>query len=117
MALIVDEFGATIGLATIEDLVEEIVGEIWDEYDIQAKTIFPMPDGSWTVKASESLVKVDQELKLGLPAHEFNTVNGWVMDLFGRIPKTGDGIQVDHLDIEIIEADKRKVIKVKLKKI
>jgi putative hemolysin len=116
MALIVDEFGATIGLATIEDLVEEIVGEIWDEYDIQAKTIFPMPDGSWLVKATESLVKVDQELGLDLPPNDFNTVNGWVLDLFGRIPKIGEKATCNLTEVEIVEADKRKVIRVKIKK-
>jgi len=111
MALVVDEFGATIGLATIEDLVEEIVGEIWDEYDIQTKTIFPMPDGSWMIKATESLVKVDHDLKLGLPASEFNTVNGWVLDLFGRIPKIGEKAYSNTIEIEVAEADKRKVIR------
>jgi putative hemolysin len=116
MALVVDEFGATIGLATIEDLVEEIVGEIWDEYDIQAKTIFPMPDGAWMVKATESMVKVDHDLKLGLPANEFNTVNGWVLDLFGRIPKAGEKAYCNLIEVEVIEADKRKVVRVKLKK-
>jgi putative hemolysin len=116
MALVVDEFGATIGLATIEDIVEEIVGEIWDEYDIQAKTIVALPDGSYSIKASEPIDKVNTDLALGLPDGEYNTVGGWVLDLFGRIPKTGEKITSGPIAIEVEEADKRKVIRVKIKK-
>jgi CBS domain containing-hemolysin-like protein len=117
MAIVVDEFGSTIGLATIEDLVEEIVGEIWDEYDIQEKTIVSLPDGSFMVKASESLYKVNEELGLALPADDFNTVNGWLLYLFGRIPKAGDMLQSSGLEITVMEADKRKIIRAKLRKL
>ena len=116
MALVVDEFGATIGLVTIEDLVEEIVGEIWDEYDIQVKTILPLPDGGWLVRAGESLSKVNDELKLDLPANDFATVSGWVLDLFGRIPRIGDTVAWGTLVVEIADADKKKVLRVKIKK-
>jgi CBS domain containing-hemolysin-like protein len=116
MALVVDEFGSTIGLATIEDLVEEIVGEIWDEYDIQEKTIMPLPDGATLVRAAESLAKVNDELKLNLPAGDFATVSGWVLDLFGRIPKSGETVTWGDLTIEIVDADKKKIQRVKIKK-
>jgi len=75
MAIVVDEFGSTAGLATIEDLVEEIVGEIWDEYDIQENAIFPLPEGGWMIKAGESLKKINDELSLGLPVNDFDTLN------------------------------------------
>lgn len=117
MAVIVDEFGSTIGLATIEDLVEEIVGEIWDEYDIQEKTIFSLPDGSSLLKAGESLYKVNDDLGLNLPANDFSTVGGWVLDLFGRIPKPGDTVRWDNLEIEITDADKKHVIRVRIRKV
>ncbi len=117
MAVVVDEFGSTAGLATIEDLVEEIVGEIWDEYDIQEKTIFPMPDGSYLVRASESLAGINDELGLNLPAAEFATVSGWALDLFGRIPKIGETVRWDKLELEIVDADKKKILRVKIKKL
>lgn len=117
MAIVVDEFGSTAGLATIEDLVEEIVGEIWDEYDIQEKTIFPMPDGSYLVRASESLVKVSDELGVVLPIAEFATISGWALDLFGRIPKPGETVRWDKLELEIVDADKKKILRVKIKKL
>jgi len=104
-----------IGLATIEDLVEVIVGEIWDEYDIHEKTIFPMPDGTFLLKASEPLTKVNEELGLSLPSDEFSTVGGWILDIFGRIPKIGDQVRWDDLEIEILEADKKKILRVKIK--
>jgi CBS domain containing-hemolysin-like protein len=76
-----------------------------------------MPDGAWMIKATESLEKANKELRLGLPSSDFNTVNGWVLDLFGRIPKTGEKLTHGKIEIEIAEADKRKVIRVKLRKI
>jgi putative hemolysin len=106
MAIVVDEFGSMMGLATIEDLVEEIVGEIWDEYDIQEKTIFPLPDGGWVIRAGESLKKINDELVLGLPVSDFDTLNGWALDLFGKIPKPGESVRWGALEIEVDDADK-----------
>jgi putative hemolysin len=117
LALVVDEFGSIIGLATLEDLVEEIVGEIWDEYDIQEKTIFPLPDGSYLLRAGESLMRVNEELGLNLPSSEFSTVSGWVLDLFGRIPKMGDRVHWGNLETEVVDADKKKVLRVKIRKL
>jgi CBS domain containing-hemolysin-like protein len=117
LALVVDEFGSTIGLATSEDLVEEIVGEIWDEYDIQEKNILPLPEGGFLVRAGESLAHVNDELKLNLPTKEFATVSGWVLDLFGKIPKIGETVRWDALEIEVADADKKKILRVKIRKI
>ena len=117
MAIVVDEFGSTVGLATIEDLVEEIVGDIWDEYDIQEKTIIPFPDGSFMLMASENLEQANRELGFNLPAGEFNSISGWILDLFGRIPRVGDTVKWGDLEIEVVDADKRKVQRVKIKKV
>jgi CBS domain containing-hemolysin-like protein len=116
LALVVDEFGSIIGLATIEDLVEEIVGEIWDEYDIQETTIVPAPDGGILVRASESLARVSDELGTSLPAGDFSTVSGWILDLFGRIPKIGDTVRWGTLEIQVVDADKKRVLRVKIVK-
>lgn len=117
MAIVVDEFGSMMGLATIEDLVEEIVGEIWDEYDIQEKTIFPLPDGGWVIRAGESLKKINDELVLGLPVSDFDTLNGWALDLFGKIPKPGESVRWGALEIEVDDADKKKILRLKIRKI
>src|SRR3989339_1844042 len=116
MAIVVDEYGSTIGVVTIEDLVEEIVGDIWDEYDIQKKTIIPFPDGSYLVRAAESIDTLNSQLNLSLPAGEFNTVGGWALDMFGRIPKIGDSVRWGDLEIEIVDADKTKIQRIKIKK-
>jgi CBS domain containing-hemolysin-like protein len=116
MALIVDEFGSTIGLATIEDIIEKIVGEIWDEYDIQEKNVFPMPDGSYLIRASQTLESVNRELNFNLPVREFTTVSGWVLDLFGRIPKIGETVAWGEFEIEIVDADRKKIGKIKIRK-
>lgn len=117
LAVVVNEFGSTVGLVTIEDIVEKIVGEIWDEYDVQERTVYPLPDGSFLVNAGESLERVNEDLHLQLPAGDFNTVSGWALDMFGRIPKPGDSIKWGNLQVEIADADKRKILKVKIKKL
>ncbi|MCX5777634.1 MAG: hemolysin family protein [Elusimicrobia bacterium] len=117
LAIVVDEFGSTVGEATIEDIVEEIVGEIWDEYDIQEKTIIPQPDGATLVRAGESLAAVNDQMKLNLPAQDFATVSGWMLDMFGRIPRAGETIRWGDIEIEIVDADKKKIMRVKIRKI
>jgi CBS domain containing-hemolysin-like protein len=117
LAIVVNEFGTTVGIVTIEDIVEKIVGEIWDEYDVQESTIFRLPDGSYLIRAVESLDRVNDELHLTLPSGDFNTVSGWVLDMFGRIPKIGDTMKWGNLQIEITDADKRKILRVKITKI
>jgi CBS domain containing-hemolysin-like protein len=117
LAVVVNEFGSTVGLVTIEDIVEEIVGEIWDEYDLQEKTIFPLPDGFYAVRASETIEKVNEELKLNLVSGDFNTVGGWVLEAFGRIPKTGETLKLQDVEIQVMDATSKRVNKVKIKKI
>ena len=115
LAIVVDEYGSTVGLVTIEDIVEEIVGEIYDEYDITEKTIIPLPEGSWLIRADESINRVNDELKLNLPSHkEFNTIAGWLLSVFGKIPKAGEKIHWKNIEVEILEADRKRIKKVKL---
>jgi len=118
MAIVVDEYGRTLGLVTVEDLVEEIVGEIYDEYDIREKTIIELPTGEWLIKGNESINKINDELKLNLPVGEdFNTVAGLVLKIFGKIPGQGEKTIWNNIKIEIVESDRRRVKKVKLTKI
>ena len=118
LALVVNEFGSIVGLITIEDLAEEIVGDIWDEHDIKEKLIQARPaENSYLVAATESLHKLQQELEIELPATDFATVNGWLLDIIGQIPPAGYKLRWGNLEIEIIDADRRKINLVKIKKI
>lgn len=117
LALVVNEFGSIVGLITIEDLAEEIVGDIWDEHDVKEKLIqVPSGDNSYLVSGSESLTKLCQELDIDLIAG-FATVNGWLLDLIGQIPPVGYKLHWKNLEIEIIDADRRKINLVKIRKI
>ncbi|MDI6757326.1 MAG: hemolysin family protein [Endomicrobiia bacterium] len=114
MAIIVDEHGLITGLVTIEDVVEEIVGEVWDEHDVRETNVTRFPDGSFVFKAKESLSAAASELKVPLPSEDYSTVGGWVTGICGEIPRVGDKITWGPLEIEIVEADNRRIKKIKI---
>ncbi|MDR2192575.1 MAG: hemolysin family protein [Endomicrobium sp.] len=116
IAIVVDEFGSTIGIASIEDLLEEIVGEVWDEYDMMEKTILPYGDNAWLVQAYESVLNLNEELNIAIPEDDYSTVNGWVLELFGKIPQVGEKIKWNDYEIEIQDADEKKVNRIILRK-
>ena len=114
LAIVVDEYGVTTGLVTIEDLIEEITGEILDEYDVEEETIMKLADGTAIVYAKEDLDKINEELGLELPAGEFDSLGGLVVDLFGRVPRAEEEMNFGNLKFVIQEADRRKIIKLKI---
>jgi CBS domain containing-hemolysin-like protein len=116
IAVVVDEFGYTIGLASIEDLLEEIVGDVWDEHDFREKTIIPTKGNRHIIQAYESITNVNDELNIGIPEGKYSTVNGWILELFGRIPQDGEKINWNGYSIEIQDADSKKVKRIVLKK-
>ncbi len=116
LAIVVDEYGVTAGLVTIEDLIEEITGEILDEYDVEKETITKLSDGTAIVYAKEDLDRINEELGLELPSEEFDSLGGLVIDLFGRVPHTGEEVNFGDLKFIVQEADRRKVIKLKVVK-
>jgi CBS domain containing-hemolysin-like protein len=116
LAVVVDEYGVTAGLVTIEDLIEQITGEIMDEYDVEEETIVELSDEQAIVYAKEDLDKINEELGLELPAEEFDSLGGLVVDLFGRVPRAGEEINFGNLKFIVQEADRRKVIKLKIVK-
>jgi len=116
LAVVVDEYGVTAGLVTIEDLIEQITGEIMDEYDVEEETIVELSDEQALVYAKEDLDKINEELGLELPAEEFDSLGGLVVDLFGRVPRAGEEINFGNLKFIVQEADRRKVIKLKIVK-
>jgi CBS domain containing-hemolysin-like protein len=89
LAIVVDEYGGTAGLVTLEDILEEIVGEIEDEYDLDAPAIKKLDDRHYAVKGSVAIYELNEELKLQLPEDQFETVGGVIYDLVGSLPSQG----------------------------
>ena len=119
MALVIDEYGGTDGLVTIEDLVEEIVGDINDEHDDDEEpSVTPTPDGGWIADARAELNVFEEETgaRLNLDDDEIDTVGGYVVSIAGRVPQRGEIISCPAgFDIEIAEADARKVRRLRIR--
>ena len=113
MAIAIDEYGAVAGLVTLEDLVEEIVGEIRDEHE-EATDIVRDPEGAYVMKANVDLGRVEEIFDLHLEPHDSTTVGGLVSALVGRIPRAGEVIEEDGLKFEVLESTERKVQKVRV---
>ncbi len=110
MAIVVDEYGGTAGLVTMEDLVEEIVGEISDEYKHEAGDYQLLSDGSYLVKGSMEIEKANEQLDLELPKGEFETVAGFIMEYLGKLPMKGEKFIYDR-KVFIIHESHEKTIK------
>jgi CBS domain containing-hemolysin-like protein len=113
IALAVDEFGGTAGLVTIEDILEEIVGEIHDEHETDADTIVEK-DGKILVDGTVSLFELNDRYRLMMPAHEFATVSGFVMAHLGRIALVGDEIPFDDGKFVVVQMSGRRIEKLEL---
>jgi magnesium and cobalt transporter len=110
MAIVVDEYGGVAGLVTIEDVLEQIVGEIADEFDIDEETmILPRSGGEYVVKALTPLADFNAHFRTQLAAEEVETVGGLVMKTLGRVPRRGEKLEVDGLLFEVLRADSRRV--------
>jgi putative hemolysin len=117
MALVVNEYGGVSGLVTMEDLVEEIVGEIRDEHDVESPVIH-LPDGTWLIDASISLRDLKEDHQIALPeSPEYETLGGFLMTTLQKIPKVGDVVTSERKRITIVEMVGQRISKVKLEKI
>jgi len=115
MAIVVDEYGGVAGLVTIEDVLEQIVGEIADEYDIDEDTmILPRDNGEYVVKALVPLPDFNERLNVHLQQDEIETVGGLVMNRLGHVPRRGDRVDIDGLRFEVLRADSRRVYLLKV---
>jgi CBS domain containing-hemolysin-like protein len=117
MAIVVDEYGGCIGLITIEDLLEKIVGEIEDEYDKPEKTYKSYADGGYLVEGGTEIGILNDALSWDLPSGEFETLAGLVIDRLERIPNSGDQVIVDSYRITVKEASKRKLQSIIVRKL
>lgn len=111
MAIVVDEYGGVAGLVTIEDVMEQIVGDIEDEYDFdetEDHIVMERP-GRYRIKAITPLENVNEALGIQLAREDCDTLGGWVIQQFGRVPKRGDSFKHAALRVEVLRADSRRV--------
>lgn len=110
MAIVVDEYGGVAGLVTIEDVLEQIVGEIEDEYDIDDEVFIKKnSETQYTVKALTPIDEFNQYFTTHLDESEFDTIGGLVMQAFGHLPKRGEVITIDRFRFKVLSADNRRV--------
>ncbi len=114
MAIVKDEFGGTIGIVTMEDILEELVGDIWDEHDEIVEQVIKVNDFEYRVKGHAEIDVLFEQLGVEID-HEYATVNGWVVDEFGHIPFIGESFQFNNLLITVTSADTKKVLEVTIK--
>ena len=112
-----DEYGVTQGLVTIEDIVEEIVGEIIDEYDESHQAIQALDEEASLVEGSLAVEVVNRELGLSLPTNTADTVGGFVFCVLGRLPGVGDKIRHNGWELTVAEMERRRIKSVKLRRI
>lgn len=110
MALVVDEYGGTSGVVCMEDIIEELVGEINDEYDLVEKEVQKRPDGTFLVKASLAVSDLNKELGLNIPeSEEYDSIGGYVLNELGTIPPAGTKIVAPGLEITVQNATPRRI--------
>jgi CBS domain containing-hemolysin-like protein len=116
LAIVVDEYGGTAGLVTVEDVVEELVGEIRDEYDVEAEPVVREQDDCYVFSAKVATSELVDRLKVEIEDGEFETVGGYVLARVGRVPAVGERLAFDGLDVEILEAERRRIHKVRVRR-
>jgi putative hemolysin len=116
MAIVVDEYGGTAGLVTVEDLLEEIVGEIRDEYDVEADTVTDEGNGTFVFSGKVSVDEVAERLGVQIEREGFETVGGYLLSHLGRMPYVGERFEVDELEAEVLEVERRRINKVRLRR-
>lgn len=130
MAIVLDEYGGTAGLVTIEDIIEEIVGEIQDEYDQEDLLIEKIEEGIYQLDARTPIDEVNDLLAVDLPSEEFDSIGGFIVNYLGRVPETGENFSYDNvrrsdangdgsinrdLQVSIIESDERRISRVEVR--
>jgi CBS domain containing-hemolysin-like protein len=112
LAVVTDEYGGTAGIVTIEDILEEIVGDIQDEHDNDLPLVTRLDQNRFLVDARLEAEKLEEDFEVKLPEADFESVGGFIIHLLGRIPEKGETFSFQHLDITIQNADQRKINKV-----
>lgn len=113
IAVVLDEFGGTVGIVTLEDILEELVGEIWDEHDEIVQAIIKTAEDEYEVLGSTNVAKLFEELDMDEEV-EVITVSGWIMDMLGRVPKKDDQVTYKEMQLTVLEMNGKRVEKAKL---
>lgn len=114
IAVAVDEYGGVSGIVCLEDIIEEIVGDIQDEFDNEQEELFELGDGSYLADARLDIEELNAKLGVRIPEEDFDTLGGFVFDLFGKIPSKYEKVRYDDLEFIIQEMDGHKIKTVKL---
>jgi len=109
LAVIVDEYGGTAGIVTIEDIIEEIIGEIRDEYDVEEEPFLPQEDGSVLVSARVNIYDFEERFGITIPKEGYDTLGGFIIHLLGRVPKKGEEIRYEGLCLRVHGADQKRI--------
>lgn len=110
MAIVIDEYGGVSGLVTIEDVLEQIVGDIEDEHDVDDDSfIKPLPSGDFLIKGLTPIDEFNEHFETEFPDEEFDTVGGLVMNAFGHLPKRNEVVELDGFRVRVLNADSRRV--------
>jgi putative hemolysin len=117
LAVVVDEYGGTAGIVTLEDLIEELIGDIRDEYDTDAELAVPLRDGELQVDGLLNLAEFREQTDVELPDGPYETVAGFVMGVLGRVPRVGDAVEHDGVRITVSELDGRRIARLKVKRV
>jgi len=117
IAIVIDEFGGTAGLVTLEDLIEEIVGSIHDELESDEKDVEIVDEKNVMVSGQSEIDEVNELLGTTIQTRDFNTIGGFVFGLFGRMPRVGEQLRYKDLKFEVLELDGRKIDKIKITKL
>ena len=117
IALVHDEYGGTAGLVTLEDLIEEIVGEIRDEYDVEAEPIVDEGGGSFVFSGTVPVDDMAERLDVAVERQGFETVAGYLLARLGRVPRVGETLAVDQVAVEILDGEARRVQRVRIRRL
>jgi CBS domain containing-hemolysin-like protein len=113
VAVVLDEYGGTLGIVTLEDILEELVGEIWDEHDEVTEDYTSIGENLWLVDCLENLDDFAKEYDLKIESESIS-VGGWVMEQMGKIPDVGDSFEYDNVSVTVTELDGQRVSQIKM---
>ncbi len=117
IAILLDEYGGTAGLVTLEDLVEEIIGDVADQFEQEESDIVRLPDGSYSISGRALIEEVNQELGLTLTDPDYETIAGYMLGRLGRMTEVDDTVQVEGLELRVKEMDGLRIARILLRRV